>query len=98
MSKQIRSKWVVLGNISVDAGVIKIGDPCYGECDYDINELIETGASEIPHRGRLAESGINRGFGQAVVLHSGLGDGIYSVEGKYDEKFNAIKEIRIKFF
>lgn len=98
MSKQIRSKWAVLGNISVDAGVIKIGDPCYGECDYDINNLLETGALEIPHEGSLAESGANRGFGQAVILQSGLGDGVYSVEGKYDESFGAIKEIRIKFF
>lgn len=32
MSKRKVTQWEVVGHISVDAGLIKIGDPCYGEC------------------------------------------------------------------
>jgi len=96
MSK-VRAKWELAGYISVDAGVIKIGDPCYGECDFhgiDLDSLV----NEIPHDGRLKAAGDAQGFGQAVIVQSGFGDGIYAVEVKRDTKFNAIREVRIKFF
>ncbi len=96
--KNKTAKWEVIGRISVDAGCIKIGDPCYeGELDWS-KFALESDAEQVPHSGRLEDAGKDRDFGQAVILQSGLGDGIYAVEVKRCKIMNAIKEVRIKFF
>lgn len=95
MKKQ--TKWEVVGYISVDAGCIKVGDPCYGEVENWIDFAQDSDAAQIPHEGDLEVPGAARGFGKAVLLQSGLGDGVYAVEVKRDPGYG-IKEMRIKFF
>lgn len=90
-----RAKWETIGYISVDAGCIKIGDPCY-DTDSWYEYATDRDAEVIPHDGDTAE--LARGFGAAVVLQSGLGDGVYKVEAKRDPELNVIKEVRVKFF
>jgi hypothetical protein len=90
-----RAKWEVIGLISVDAGCITIGDPCYGEAQDWSNYMDE----EIPHDSDLEVPKELRRFGKAVIMQSGLGDGVYAVEVKRDPNAHGmIKEMRIKFF
>ena len=66
-----------IGNISVDAGCIQLGDPCYTHeeagnwADYCSNEL-----SKIDDNNKQYT---NIGDGIAVVVNSGHGDGSYPV-------------------
>lgn len=92
------TKWETVGHISVDAGCVKVGDPCYGEVDNWMDFALNTDAEVIPHEDRLKDAGEQQGFGKAVVLTSGFGDGVYTVEVRRDLEFGRIKEMRIKFF
>lgn len=96
--KTKRAKWEVIGAISVDSGCITIADPCY---DVDDSLYIEAETDTVchPHEGDTLE--LKRGFGAAVTLSTGLGDGVYLVEAKrcIEGGFEGrIKEVRIKFF
>ncbi len=96
----MKLKWEVLGRISVDGGIIQIGDPCYDvRLDSFDEAMAQSDTAVIPHEGRLEPAGKDRDFAAAIVMQSGLGDGVYTVEIKRDPTFhNAIKEMRIKFF
>ena len=97
------TKYETVGHVSVDAGIIQIGDPCYqkeGFKDHAVwmkyledNKILDMeDAVQIPH-----ESGIDS-YGKAVVVSSGFGDGVYPVEIKKDIQTGRVKEVRIKFF
>lgn len=103
--KTKREKFEVVGSITVDAGLIQVGDPCYqyGQGDQDewMNYLRDTGIAEggdvvaIPHS---REGGNYDGCSKAIALSSGLGDGIYDVQIKRCSQTGAIREMKIKFF
>lgn len=98
----MKSKYEKVGYITVDAGIVQLGDPCYtsddrnhaddwgGFCDKLIPGMKEgNGTYQVKHD--------NGNPGKAVVVNSGFGDGAYPVEVKRD-KDGTIREVRIKFF
>ncbi len=96
-------KFEVVGSITVDAGIIQIGDPCYeyGKpgawldfCD-ELKGMDELGVHQLPHESTKGNYGE---CSRAIVVQSGLGDGVYDVEVKRDAVMGIIKEVRIKFF
>lgn len=95
MKKQ--DKFESVGYITVDAGIIQIGDPCYQMKDKHWQKYIEDvgivdmtdGSLSIPH-----ETGMP---GKAIVVQSGFGDGIYDVLVKKCSKTGIVKELKIKF-
>ena len=75
-----KSKWKKIGVIGVDAGLVMVGDPCYGSmserfknwdefCNYlgDKYPTMKSIPYELGHEG------------QGVVVSSGFGDGTYEV-------------------
>lgn len=92
-----------IGQISVDAGLCWIGDPCYilhknkketpkslGKNWSGFCDLLDTenNSWQFKHDG---------GFeGLGVVVSTGYGDGVYPVYA--EEENGRVKEIRIKFF
>lgn len=105
MSKP-RAKWEVVGAVTVDAGLIQLGDPCYQRENFEDkdvwmsylrdNKILDMDdAVQIPH---FNEGGNYDDYGRAVVVSSGFGDGVYPVEIKKCLETGRVKEVRIKFF
>lgn len=104
-----RARFETAGYITVDAGLVQVGDPCYGNVgefkNHDTwmkyltdNEIFDMdGAKEIPHRAGQDWARTN-GINKAIVVSSGFGDGVYPVEIKRDLETGAVKELRVKFF
>lgn len=89
-------KWKTVGHISVDAGIVQLGDPCYQYKNHDewLKYIENTGIEKMK---KTLEIGHENGLpGQAVVISSGYGDGYYPVE--VIEEKGRVKEVRIKFF
>jgi len=87
MKKVIKKEnWKLAGNVTVDAGIVHIGDPCY---------LLQSAPTktwrqyrdEIKMNKNYNELNHKRGPGLGVVVSSGLGDGIYQVY---------VKEVNLK--
>lgn len=93
-----KSTFEVVGQITVDAGCIQVGDPCYGESDYmdNLEELDTTGVALIPHN--HSDQGNYGTCSKAVVVTSGFGDGVYDVLVKKCPHTGMVKELKIKFF
>ena len=100
MSKQ---KWRTIGEVCVDSGTIVICDPCNAEearerwrdrcMTVDLNECAIKGI-------RTWQATNERDCPIAVVADSGLGDGVYAVEARYEdlgECGKRVAEVRIKF-
>lgn len=101
-----RASYEVVGHVSVDAGLIQLGDPCYQRENFDdhkewIKYLEENNilnmddAVQIPHKSGFDSK---QEYGRAVIVSSGFGDGVYPVEIKKDLETGRVKEVRIKFF
>lgn len=96
-----RAKFEVVGSITVDAGLIMVGDPCYSHEDSEWldflndNKLSENDTAVIPHERTEGNYG---DCGKAITVASGFGDGVYDVEVKRCLTTGHIKELRIKFF
>ncbi len=105
MKKEKSIKWEHVGSVTVDAGVIQLGDPCYGYDDQGKwveflknNEILDQGEKltyPVAH-GADRQKGNYKEHAQAIVVSSGYGDGVYPVEVK--KKDGMIKEVRIRFF
>lgn len=101
--KTKREKFEVIGSVTVHAGILQIGDPCYQYEDHNewlkyieasgILKMEET--LSIPHD--LTQGNYDK-FSKAVVVSSGMGDGVYNVLAKRCKKTGMIKEVKIKFF
>jgi hypothetical protein len=98
-----KQQWRTIGEVCVDSGTIVICDPCRGEevsnqwidnsRRLDLNECARNGI-------RTWELTNDHNCPVAVVAHTGLGDGIYKVEARYEnlgEWGERVAEIRIKF-
>lgn len=101
--KTKREKFEVIGSITVDAGIVQIGDPCYQYDNHDmwLKYLDDTGILNmegvlpIPHE---SEQGNYGHCSKAVVVTSGFGDGVYEVLAKKCKETGRVKEVKIKFF
>lgn len=99
-----REKFEVVGSITVDAGLVQIGDPCY-QFTENHNEwlkyIVDTGIADmdttvaIPHKNKQGNYGISS---KAIAVQSGLGDGVYDVLVKKCSETGLVKELKIKFF
>jgi hypothetical protein len=93
--KAMSEQWRTIGEVCVDSGHIIIGDPCNADDassewmnnDLDLNECARNGVRTWQ-------------VANAVVAETGLGDGVYEVEARYEdlgEWGKRVAEIRIKF-
>src|SRR5262249_28601601 len=94
-------QWRTIGEVCVDSGHLIISDPCRAgeasnrwiDSDLDLNECAKNGIREW-------ELTNDRDCPVAVVVQTGLGDGVYKVEARYetDPTFGKrCAEIKIKF-
>jgi hypothetical protein len=98
---KLKSEWRTIGEVCVDSGHLIICDPCRGEeasnrwidNDLDLNECAKKGI-------RAWELTNDHDCPVAVVVQTGLGDGFYKAEARYetDPDFGErCAEVRIKF-
>jgi hypothetical protein len=99
MEVKTKQEWQTIGQVVVDSGTVIIGDPCnVGEAVEEWIGIIKSRAidfNELACRGIRAHQIAN-----AVIADSGMGDGIYDVEARYEdigEWGKRIAEIRIRF-
>jgi hypothetical protein len=92
-------QWRTIGEVCVDSGHLVICDPCRAQetsnrwADTDLNECAKNGV-------KAWELTNDDYYPIAVAVQTGLGDGIYKVEARYetDPVFGKrCAEIRIKF-
>lgn len=91
--------WKEVGFVSVDSGLIMIGDPCYVLPD-DGSRRNYTAKDWQAFCTAIGDTKTSEPFGAGVAttIHSGCGDGSYPVQVKEDPKTGRIKEVRVKFF
>lgn len=101
------AKYETVGEITVDAGIVQVGDPCYGNRNefekhedwikyLEENKIFGMGDSvAIPHD---RSEGTYGECAKAVVVSSGFGDGVYPVQIKRCPETGRVKELRVKFF
>jgi len=96
--------WTQIGEISVDAGLCWVGDPCYVLGDdatsrvkdwNDFCDILNNGASKLGRRHDDDGYSEPLGLGVGFAIHTGYGDGSYPVEVKTDG--GRIAAIRIEF-
>jgi Protein of unknown function (DUF4241) len=89
--------WKKVGKVSVDAGLIWIGDPCYtvAKDSSHVFKNWETFCDELYKRGP-EEDGITDFDGIGIAVQSGYGDGQYNVYVKRDKK-GTVLEAKIVF-
>ena len=96
-----KRQWQTIGEVCVDSGHLIICDPCQGEeashrwidSDLDLNKCAKNGI-------RTWELTNDDNCPVAVVAQTGLGDGRYAVEARYEEDpfmGKRVAEIRIRF-
>ncbi len=99
MSK-VREKFEEVGFVTVDAGLIQIGDPCYASEYEDHDEWMNfLNVNKI--LGMKESVSINHkagGPGKAIVVGGFGGDGVYPVSIKRCKDTGMVKEVKIKFF
>jgi len=81
------SKFKTIGHLGIDTGRLLIADPAY------VNEPRTTSDSGDAALERATVE--STGFDLALVIPTGMGDGVYPVEIK--EKNGFVAELRIKF-
>jgi hypothetical protein len=96
-----KQQWQTIGEVCVDSGHLIICDPCRGaegsdqwfDNDLDLNECAKIGI-------RTWELTNDHNCPIAAVVETGLGDGMYKVEARYEdlgEWGERVAEIRIRF-
>jgi hypothetical protein len=80
--------WDVLGRVTIDTGTLLLIDPIHGGAD--VGELDKSEYAQVP---------ISGGDFSAVLIGTGMGDGRYTVEGRYVDcrLGRRIAEIRVRF-
>ena len=78
-----KQKWVLMGKVGVDSGMLMVGDPCYfvdnwHNKDYDNLAQMDLFKEVI---GDAVPKGNSPNYKKAVAFSSGLGDGVYEVWG-----------------
>jgi hypothetical protein len=79
----------MIGYVSVDAGILFVGDPCYqsdGRCDFtDWGKFCNSLTENRNEDGILELKHDNGARGKGLVFGTVIGDGIYPVYGNYDK-------------
>lgn len=84
------AEWETIGHVGVDAGCLLIGDPSYVFDGFDYE-------AEVCSDWQFYREAID---GLAMLVSSGLGDGMYPVEAKIEEVEGwgeRVTEVRIRF-
>jgi hypothetical protein len=102
-----KSAWIKAGEISVDAGIVMVGDPCYLADDIEnhpvkdwnnfcemLDQPIYATDVKYPTIKQLDFAAGHKGLG--VVVSSGYGDGVYPVYVKKNSE-GRIVELKVKF-
>ena len=100
------SEWQRIGEVPVDTGRLVLVDPMnvddVGRHEDELaaryEEMEETEASVPPVMTYELVTNENR-VAVALVLHTGLGDGLYPVEARFEEAEGSVRiaEIRVRF-
>lgn len=100
-------KFETVGSITVDAGLVRVGDPCYSFKNQNkwlawLTKHLEFGKTNnrkdtyaVAHDSRSGNYGEHAA---AIVVTSGMGDGVYPVQVKRCSETGLIRELRVKFF
>ena len=95
----------LLGKFGVDSGSVMIGDPCYIDTYWNIEDKNPEAVKKHPFLKDFCMGGVaeilrskNKGgeLSSAVVSTTGYGDGEYKVFATY--KDGAVKKLEIEFF
>jgi len=97
MSKKIKEKIMLLGQVGVDSGQIVISDPCYIDSEWKKDVEYDQGKKgEYSYGGACktcdsknlgGQLNYKRGHaGAGVALRTGYGDGMYPVYGVYNDE------------
>jgi hypothetical protein len=91
------SEWQRIGDVPVDTGRLVLVDPMNLDDAVDhVGEVIDHEVSES----MTYELAVNDyGVAVALVLHTGLGDGVYPVEARFEEAAGTVRiaEVRVRF-
>src|SRR6516164_11599220 len=90
------SKWRTIGDVCVDTATIVICDPCQADDVFSDNEYFDA----TDNNNQAGELRNDHDCPVAVALRTGIGDGRYKVEARYETNPDfgkRIAEIRIKF-
>lgn len=76
-----------IGFITVDAGIVYVGDPCYQSEKSDFKDWDKFGDKLMNDRNSDGVVILNhdKGPGKGIVVNTAFGDGIYPVYMKYDK-------------
>jgi hypothetical protein len=92
------SAWEQVGICGVDAGVLMLMDPCYVR---DVGFDFDTEVVEFMGEGDTLQLDFPAGHGgKGVVVRTGLGDGVYPVEARWEDApgwGRRIAEVRVTF-
>jgi hypothetical protein len=97
--------WQRVGSISVDAGMIWIGDPCYTltpDTPYAFgptwDDFVAITVPKLESGNGVARFTKADGWGDVgLAVHSGMGDGVYPVDVRRDRVTGRVAELRIVF-
>jgi hypothetical protein len=86
------SEWQVIGEVPIDTGRLALVDPMNAEVVAD---------HELGVPGTLNYEAVSNdlGVGVAVYVSTGLGDGVYPIEVRFEEaeEVTRIAEVRVRF-
>lgn len=97
-----QAKWVRVGEAAVDAGVLLLIDPCYlvGDNASRAERVFQQVLGAIANNGSLPDEYVNLyndyGVQDAVVVHTGYGDGSYPVSVQYDAE-GRVAQVKVDF-
>ena len=85
-----------IGSITVDSGIVQLGDPCYdAQLPSNITDAEVTDG--VFYATQEREGGAYDDFPAAIAVQSGWGDGIYDVFIKRCKETGRVLELKIKF-
>jgi hypothetical protein len=86
------SEWQVIGQVPIDTGRLALVDPMNAEdvSDHEMDEPATLHYEVVTN---------DHGVGVAVLLGTGLGDGLYPVEARFEEAEGdmRIAQVRVRF-
>jgi hypothetical protein len=87
------SEWQRIGDVPVDTGRLVFVDPMNVD---DVGEVVD---HEIPESMTYELVTNDHGVAVALVFSTGLGDGVYPVEARFEEAAGAVRmaEVRVRF-
>ena len=97
------AKWEQVAEIGVDAGLVWVGDPCYTMTPDTPHAVAPNWDEFVPQvfqrmSNRVARFTKEDDWGDiGVVVESGIGDGVYPVLVRRDERSGRIAEVRVVF-